>query len=250
MTNDALVSLGSITAQCATQAATQSPSWLQVIQATGGIATAVGVLIALYIAVIREPREASAEHKHQVARLEALHRAISQRFGAQARKLVPSCARTPMLGDSWWAVRIDNASNRVTALLGVNVTAIDSDGVEVPHGCQRTFKAMPADPAVDRSIRAALSDSLESALDRPLTWAVRQAIRDAVAVHFVTEWPRSLPPNHHAVTCYTTTDPSYRLRVTIDYEDEAGFQWRRTDTDQPRRTDEWEIDSAPTKQPR
>jgi hypothetical protein len=42
--------------------------------------------------------------------------------------------------------------------------------------------------------------------------------------------------------CYTTTDPSYKLRVTIDYEDEVGFQWRRTDAGQPRRTNEVDID--------
>jgi hypothetical protein len=151
-----------------------------------------------------------------------------------------------MLGDSWWAVRIDNASNRVTTLLAVNVIAVDEEGVEIPKGCQQAFKTMQVDPLVDRSIRSALSDSLESALDRPITGTIRQAIRDAVAVHFVNEWPRSLPPNHHAVMCYTTTDPSYQLRVTIDYEDEAGFQWRRTDTRQPRRTDDLEVDLAPS----
>ena len=37
----ALASMSSLTAQCASQAATQSPSWLQVIQAIGSIATAV-----------------------------------------------------------------------------------------------------------------------------------------------------------------------------------------------------------------
>lgn len=108
---------------------------------------------------------------------------------------------------------------------------------------------MPVDPAADRSIRAALSESLESALDRPITRAIKQAIRDAVAVHLVDEWPRHLPPNQHAVMCYSTTDPSFKLRVTIDYEDEAGFQWRRTDARQPRRTDEAGIDAATAKEP-
>lgn len=108
---------------------------------------------------------------------------------------------------------------------------------------------MPVDPAADRSIRAALSESLESALDRPITRAIKQAIRDAVAVHLVDEWPRHLPPNQHAVMCYSTTDPSFKLRVTIDYEDEAGFQWRRTDAGQPRRTDEAGIDAATAKEP-
>jgi hypothetical protein len=34
----------------------------------------------------------------------------------------------------------------------------------------------------------------------------------------------------------TTASPDHALRVTIVYEDEAGYQWRRTDTSQPERT--------------
>jgi hypothetical protein len=209
-----------------------TPLWLQIIQAAGGIATTIGVLIALYIALIRDPREASAEHKQHAAQIAAFRNARAERFGAQARKLVPSCIRTPMLGDVWWAVRIDNASNKVTTILGVDVTAIDKNGAEVPDGC------LQVDQAFDKSIRAALAESLDTALDRHLNAAIKQAIRDAVAVHFVNGWPRTIAPNHHAVMCYTTTDPRHKLRVTIDYEDEAGFQWRRTDTSQPRRTDQ------------
>jgi hypothetical protein len=37
---------------------------------------------------------------------------------------------------------------------------------------------------------------------------------------------------------YTTTDPSYELRITVDFEDEAGYQWRRTDIRQPGRLGE------------
>jgi hypothetical protein len=34
-----------------------------------------------------------------------------------------------------------------------------------------------------------------------------------------------------------TTRPEYTLRVTVDYEDEAGYQWRRTEIGQPKRID-------------
>jgi hypothetical protein len=71
MTDHPLVLVGPMTVQCASQAASQSPLWLQVIQATGAIATTVGVLIALYIAVIRDPREASEERRHHVAQMDA-----------------------------------------------------------------------------------------------------------------------------------------------------------------------------------
>jgi hypothetical protein len=143
-------------------------------------------------------------------------------------------------------VRIENASTKVTTILDVGVTAIDANGVEVPGGCLPVTNAVMADHAYDHSVRNALSASLESALERPVTDAVKQAIRDAVAVHFVNRWPHTLPPTQHAVMSYTTTDPQYRLRVTIDYEDETGFQWRRCDAGQPRRIDDVDIDLALT----
>ena len=208
----------------------QPHEWLQVAQATGAIATTIGVLIALYIAVIREPRKAAEEHRHHVAQLDALHRAEKERVAAQARKVVPSCVRTPMFGDSWWIVRIDNASNALATIVAVAVTAVDTNGVEIPGGCSQATNTMPVDEVVERSMRAALSGSFGEGLPE-----FTQALRDAMIGHFVSEWPRTLPPNQHAVMAYITTDPKYQLRTTIDYEDEAGYQWRRTDTSQPRR---------------
>jgi hypothetical protein len=81
----ALASMSSLTALCGTQASGQ-PIWLQVIQAAGGIATTVGVLIALYIALIREPKEASAEHSHHVAQMDIIRRARSERIGGSSAK--------------------------------------------------------------------------------------------------------------------------------------------------------------------
>ncbi|WP_142282858.1 hypothetical protein [Mycobacterium aquaticum] len=199
------------------------------------------MLIALYIALIREPREAFEAHKYHVARMDALQRIKSERFGAQARKLVPSCVRTPMLGDNAWAVRIDNAASNATTILKVGVTAVDDSGTEMPGSARRVDHATSVDPDVQQSIRLALSESLGTGRNTTMSRAIRHAIRDAVAVHFVDDWPRTLPPSHHAVMCYATESSNHKLRVTIDYEDEAGFQWRRTDTGQPTRTDNWEI---------
>jgi hypothetical protein len=209
----------------------QPPQWLQVAQATGAVATTIGVLIALYIAAIREPRKAAEERRHHMAQLDALHRAEKERISAQARRVVPSCSRTPMFGDAWWAVRIDNASNALTTILAVEVTALDTDGVEIPGGCRQAYDTMPLDQVVDRSIRASVSGSMSQGLEP----AFKRALRNALTGHVVKVWPRTLPPNQHAVMAYTTTDPRYELCLTIDYEDEAGYQWRRTDTSQPKR---------------
>jgi hypothetical protein len=219
----------------AAQAASQSPQWIQMAQAIGSAATTIGMLTALYIAVIRDPRKASQEHIHHLERLHALYSVKQERIGAQARKVVPSCGRIPMFGDSWWTVRIDNASKTMTTILAVDVTALDANGFEVSGGCTQVHSTMPFDQAFDRAMRAALLGPQE---DGQLTSALRRAIRDELAGHLVKRWPPTLPPNQYAVMAYTTTDPNFKLRITIDYEDEAGYQWRRTDTSQPRRIDD------------
>jgi len=201
-------------------------------QVTAAVATTVSVLIALYVTVIREPRRAAEEARRSTARLDALHRIVRERIAAQARKVVPSCVRTPMFGDSWWAVRIDNASRAVMALISVDVEAIDSNGIAVPDGCRRANNTMPVEQAFERSILA-ISGSLKGGFQHSPT--AKQALRDAVVGHFSTEWNRTLSPNQHTVMTYTATSPDYALRVTIVYEDEAGYQWRRTDTSQPER---------------
>jgi hypothetical protein len=110
-----------------------------------------------------------------------------------------------MFGGSWWTVGIDNASNAVATILGVKVKAIDTNGLEVPDGCEQVDNTTTLDQVFDRSILAAISGSLDGGL-----------------------------PHQHTVMAYTTTRPHYTLSVTIDFEDEAGYQWRRTDTSQPR----------------
>lgn len=236
MTDDALVFVGRITAQDVSIAVGQPPLWLLVIQAVAAIATTIGVLIALYVAAIREPRKASEERRHHIAQMNALHRAEKERVAAQARKVLPSCVRTPMFGDSSWTVRIDNASNAVTTIVAVDVTALDNNGFEVPCGCNQANDRLPVDQVFDRSIRAALLDMSQGGFEHQLVPTFKQAIRDTMVGHFVKEWPRTLAPNQHAVMAYTTADPNYKLRIAIEYEDEAGYQWRRTDINQPRRT--------------
>jgi hypothetical protein len=79
--------------------------WLKEIQAIEVVATTIGVLTALYIAVVRDPRKASQEHRHHLERMNALHQVHEYRIEAQARKVVPSCGRIPIFGDSWWSRR-------------------------------------------------------------------------------------------------------------------------------------------------
>ncbi len=251
MTNHDLLSVAPISAQRTTDVVNQTSLWLSEIQAISAVATTVGVLIALYVAAIREPRKAAAESRRHKAQMDALRRAHRKRVTAQARKVIPCCVRTPMFGGSWWTVGIDNASNAMTTILAVEVQAIDRNGLEVPDGCKQVDNTTTLDQVFDRSILAALSGSLDGGLQQPpfgemalagasqqrssrKPQALTQALRDALIGHFATEWQRVLPPHQHTVMAYTTTRPDYTLSVTIDYEDEAGYQWRRTDGSQPK----------------
>jgi hypothetical protein len=77
--------------------------------------------------------EATAEERrHHQAQMDALHRAESQRVAAQVRKVLLSGMRTPMFGDSWWTVRIDNPTNAVTIILAVDVKAVDTNVIDIP----------------------------------------------------------------------------------------------------------------------
>jgi hypothetical protein len=238
MTNRAFVPIDAVTALCVTPAPSQLSHWLQLIQAVAAVSTTVGVVTALYIAMIREPRKNAAEHRHHVAQLNELHRIKDERAGAQARKVVPHAERTPMFGETWWTVRIENGSNALTTLLRVDVHALTVDGLEVAHGCEPANGAMTVDQALERSVRAILSEPRNGDHDERLPGTVQQAMRDALVGHIVDKWPTTIAPSGHAVMAYRTTDPSYELSITMDYEDQAGYQWRRTNVGQPKRLDE------------
>jgi hypothetical protein len=230
------------------------PTWYVVIQAAAAVATTVGVLIALYVALVREPKKAEEERGRHHAEINTLNRAEAERVASQARKVVPSRVRTPMFGSNWWTVKIENVSNAVATILNVDVAAVDGSGNVVPNGSQRANNTMPVDEAFGRSVQAALSGSLAGGLQQSgygsvipsgaanqlagqLAPKVKQVMQEAMIGHFAAEWQSTLGPNQSALMAYVTCDPNYKLRITIDYEDEAGYQWCRTDTGQPKRLD-------------
>ena len=144
-----------------------------------------------------------------------------------ARSFRP-CVRTPMSGDVWWTVRIDNTSKAAITIVAVDVAAFDANGIEVADVCRQATSAGPIDEVVLRPIGAAWPRLSED--------GSRQLVASG--------WRRTLPPNQHTAMAYITTDPQYGLGVTVDYEDEADCQWRRTDIGQPKRLDS-ESDSQP-----
>jgi class 3 adenylate cyclase len=86
--NHDLLSVARISAQGTSDVVNQTSIWLQEIQAISAVATTVGVLLALHVAAIREPRKAAAESRRHKAQMDALRRAHRKRVTAQARKVI------------------------------------------------------------------------------------------------------------------------------------------------------------------
>ena len=95
-----------------------------------------------------------------------------------------------MFGETWWTVRIDNASGAVITMLGVDVAALDTNGFEVPHGCSRAAGMVPVDQVFDRSIRAALYDMSRGRFEH------ERCPRSSK--QYVTRWWVTLSMNGHA----------------------------------------------------
>jgi hypothetical protein len=62
---------------------------------------------------------------------------------------------------------------------------------------------------------------------------VSARLREALLGQLVSEWMTTLTPEQFAVMAFRTTAPNARLRVVLEYEDEAGYRWRRPDDGQP-----------------
>jgi hypothetical protein len=107
---DALVFLTRITAQGTSYVVHQTSLWVQVIPATAVVATAVGVLITLSVAVVGE---------------------LNKRVAAQAR--------------CWWTARIENATSAMRTIVARDVKAIAAKASEEPDGCRQALMGTGAD---------------------------------------------------------------------------------------------------------
>jgi hypothetical protein len=260
------------------------PAWLQI---TTSISTTVGVLIALYVAVWREPRKALRERDDREKQaiedrnryndqMETLQRADDDRIKAQARKIVPSINRADMFGENLWMARVNNLSNGAVSVLGVRVLALDADGNEVEGGCRQANNQVQIGQGIERiiteSLRGAVSGAMQSdpmqminqmmgglppgvqrvgpnlgnmnrqQMDRFISQRLggdfSARLREAMAGELATEWMTTLTPNQQSVMAFKATSADFRLQISIEFEDEAGYRWERSDSTQPRQISE------------
>lgn len=245
------------------------PVWLQIAGAAGtalgAIFTALGVLGALWAAFYWEPKKAREDRRRYADQMDTLQRAENDRIAAQARKVVATVFPADMLGEHLWTVKVSNSSNGVITNLNVSVTAVDAEGNEVPGGCHQANREIDIGGAFQRMVSQALSGSVSGALQTQmrnlgpfgqmggfpqagvgpnqvgdmiagsLGPEVSARVHEALLGQLVSEWMATLTPEQFAVMAFRTTKSGLRLRVELEYEDEAGYRWRRPDNGQPTR---------------
>jgi len=103
------------------------------------------VLIALYVAVWREPRKARSERDDRKKQLTALQRAEDERVIAQARRVVASVGSASLLGNGVWFASVSNHSTAPVTNLEVKVFAVDAKGERILEPCKRSKETIGTD---------------------------------------------------------------------------------------------------------
>ncbi|TWS20212.1 hypothetical protein FK529_08845 [Tsukamurella asaccharolytica] len=246
------------------QQAPQVPVELLITQS---VATTIGVLIALAVAVLtyvkmrqdrkRDDERAREDRDRYETQLATLQRAERDRIEAQARRIVPTVFPAEMFGPNVWTVRVVNSSSAPITELGVQVVAFDADGKEVENGLTKS-SAVGLDQAIERMVRPIIRSAMNAGMgsiqmsgpglsgpiaaamgaraDQAANAAAPQMsarVREAVTGSMVSVWPRTLIPEQPAIMTFEAAAGVVDLGVLIQFTDEAGYRWMRTDETMP-----------------
>ncbi|WP_261864803.1 hypothetical protein, partial [Mycobacterium marinum] len=271
------------------------------IQNGGSIATAVGVLIALGIAVWWEPKkarderkarakQATDESKRHTEQLAEMRRAEDDRLAAQARRIIATTVKADVLVPNTWHVKIENTSTDAISSLCVNAIAHDKDGNIVPDGCRQArpdAKASIADaaattvlhahqammqrvredfdqfiahaantynsygvPEAQIMLQAFSAGMAQLNLDESSAAALKEQVKQAIALQIGDSWPSRLAPGQAAIIAYQTNSAEYTLEPEMYFADFGGYVWHRTDLKLERISEpEPELESIAVREP-
>jgi hypothetical protein len=165
--------------------------------------------------------------------------ALTEEFESAAAARQVTIYRTPvaLLGPQFWAVTVVNHSASLAVGLQVSVDAVDSEGNNLPEGARRSTQAI-ADVIAQLKI-GPWPDQHHPLTDPPgvlpagrPTFLINRM--DIVAAHNALDFPRWLRPNQHASALYSL-ESNASPRARIQFKDEAGNLWSRTNSAEPER---------------
>lgn len=213
------------------------------------IATTFGVVVALVVA-LRNAQQDRVDRREMRA--------------AQARKVIPAATRAEILGPRMWVLAVLNRSEAMVRHLSVEVVGHDADGQAVENAAslandkvdlsQAFSKAMPpgvstlmdmlSNPVAAMDPSGFLGSEQFAAMQNrgpfpAYMFAAQQQpnpkveLQQAIGACFTSEWPTTLTPTREVSMAVQAAEAARKLTVTITFEDEAGYQWRRTDDGMP-----------------
>lgn len=165
----------------------------------------------------------------------------------QARKVLPSTMSMSVFGEGAWRIAVHNHSTGPITELQVRVVAIDATGAEVPNAVQRSKDIFSTQDASARLVGDAFSGSLTPVMGsamaryagRAITPTVQPKMQGILAAHMADGYPSGLAPDQQAFALHILsagTSP----QVRVEFRDEEGLRWTRTDDRKPQRQESTE----------
>lgn len=159
----------------------------------------------------------------------------------QARKVMSYRSSVSILGQGVWRVQIFNHSLGPITELGADVSAVDANGSPV-DGVQRSKDVISMDEVFSRIIGDGLAGGFgrligqgpARMLGNTVAAQARPAFNDALVGHVADGFPSGLAPNGSAVVLYVLP-PATTPVVRIEFNDETGARWTRTNDHEPER---------------
>lgn len=207
--------------------------------------------------------EEAKRHREQLAEL---RRAENDRLAAQARRVTVAIRKADVLVERTWHIGIQNTSTDAITGLRVIVTAHDRSGTAVEGGCQRArpdAKGSIVDAAAtvivdaQQTMLARMREQFDDfyrhvaetygtvggdaqqlletymsgmgpfLMDDATASALKEQVKQGIALEIGDEWPTHLAPGQSAVVAYQTDQAEYIVAPELYFTDVSGYVWHR-----------------------
>lgn len=160
----------------------------------------------------------------------------------QARKVMNYRTSVSVLGAGVWRVKAHNHSTGPVTGLNVHVSAIDADGNVIADSIQRSKDVLSNQDVFARLLGDAFSGSLRPIMgagaammaSQALTPTIQPRFQDVLVAHVADGFPSGLAPDESAVALYALPAGAIPL-VVMEFKDETGVWWSRTNDEEPER---------------
>ena len=142
-------------------------------------------------------------------------------------------APVPLLGPEICAVTVVNHGAALITGMAVRVDTVDPSGSSLPDGARRSTQQLN-DVFVKLRTGPWPPERHQGSVLRTQRMAFPSTRMDLLAAHTTLRFPRWLRPEQHASALYQV-DVGASLRVQVQFEDQLGQTWSKTNDAEPKR---------------